>query len=351
MPKEVTHILFADACADLAAEAGAPWFGGLLAGDRATFHYGAIAPDTFFYAVPRPLIGTPRPWGEIVHGERGEDTAASIIELARRLRAAGPKDRRFAALAAFTAGYVTHMALDQSMHPWVYAFAGQYYDGDAEARRLNVTRHRVIEAWLDLRVAAKHGRSVERFPEIAALRRAGRTNRLALHAWGEAFRTSHGINDQVWPDLRRGYRVHIAVLGLTAKIWAVRIAEAANGALGGRLAPTVALFYPLRRDGGVPGDWLEQSGFVHPATGLTQPDDFEALWRNAQARALHYIGAVERYLIGQGDIAELRRDLPGYGLSMGLPGFVTAQAEHFRPLPIEPLWQYRGPVLRGPRTL
>jgi len=44
---------------------------------------------------------------------------------------------------------VSHIAVDAVFHPLVYYSTGDYYDRDAERRRLARTQHRLFEVYLD----------------------------------------------------------------------------------------------------------------------------------------------------------------------------------------------------------
>src|SRR3954464_12120113 len=87
MPKELTHILFADALVDDLDQAGRKHLLSMLRRHRPTLHFGSIAADTLFYELTVPLIDRDyAPWGEIIHGGEGEDTGAPIREMLSRLQ-------------------------------------------------------------------------------------------------------------------------------------------------------------------------------------------------------------------------------------------------------------------------
>jgi hypothetical protein len=338
MPKEITHILFADDVAQHLIEAGAPWLAGVLTATKPSYHAGSIATDTFYYALKLPVLDAQvGPWGEMVHGEHGEDTAAPMIEMLRRLRASGEAMDHYPESVAFAAGFLTHMALDMTMHPWVYALSGQYYDQSEPARRLAVTRHRIIETWIDIAVARRRGYEPLRFRALDRLRKNRRANRVALQLWGESFRQAHGIEAAVWPHLKRNHRMHMALLRLFRRPVIGYLAARVDKIAKGRLTSFVALFYP-RHGAKVPHILFEQDGFIHPVTGLYQEGGFESLWTSAVARAVDFLVAVDHYLAQGADIAELAERIHGYNLSMGLPGVVTANAKHFQPVPLESVW-------------
>ncbi len=151
MPKELTHILFADALLDDLDRSGRNDLASLLERHRPTLHFGSIATDTLYYELTFPIIDRDYAhWGEIIHGGRGEDTGTPIREMLRRLQnrpsANAEDDARF----AFVCGFLSHMALDIVFHPWVYAVTGPYYDPDPDKQADFQMSHRLVESWLDL---------------------------------------------------------------------------------------------------------------------------------------------------------------------------------------------------------
>ena len=153
MPKELTHILFADAAArSSSTETGRNDLASLLERHRPTLHFGSIATDTLYYELTFPIIDRDYAhWGEIIHGGQGEDTGTPIREMLRRLQnqPAEPRPKTMPDFA-FVCGFLSHMALDIVFHPWVYAVTGPYYDPDPDRQADSQMSHRLVESWLDL---------------------------------------------------------------------------------------------------------------------------------------------------------------------------------------------------------
>src|SRR3954470_8822008 len=160
MPKELTHILFADQLTNRLDRIGPAQ---LLRRNRATLHFGSIATDTLYYEVTFPIIDHDYAhWGEIIHGGQGEDTGTPIREMLRRLQKhpdTANNDARF----AFVCGFLSHMALDIVFHPWVYAVTGPYYDPDPDIQTSSQMSHRLVESWLDLLMLQRFERSLASF--------------------------------------------------------------------------------------------------------------------------------------------------------------------------------------------
>ena len=87
MPKELTHILFADVLLDDLGGMGHNDLASFLERHRSILHFGSIATDTLYYEVTFPIIDRNYAhWGEIIHGGRGEDTGTPIREMLRRYK-------------------------------------------------------------------------------------------------------------------------------------------------------------------------------------------------------------------------------------------------------------------------
>ena len=177
MPKELTHILFADQLTDRLGRAGPAQ---LLRRNHATLHFGSIATDTLYYEVTFPIIDRDYAhWGEIVHGGHGEDTGTPIREMLRRLQnrpqntpPSAADDARF----AFVCGFLSHMALDIVFHPWVYAVTGPYYDPDPDRQVDSQMSHRLVESWLDLLMLQRFEKTRNNFDPFKAIRANKMTN-------------------------------------------------------------------------------------------------------------------------------------------------------------------------------
>lgn len=330
MPKELTHIIFADRVAKA--------FRGRGDAGRDLYRFGAIAPDTLFYELLIP--GFDRAygrWGDMIHGENGEDTGRPVVELLGRLRA-GAQGADPEAVLAFIRGFLTHMALDATFHPWVYAASGQYYDPDPEARSQARLRHRLIESWLDLWVARREGTGPDGGGVLHAISGNRRANLDVLDAYGRAFKAAWRIEGDVCVYLRRFHRVHMRLASLFPNAGLARRLAAVDRAMGRRMTAFVALFHPPSHLA-VPEPIEGLRGFVHPVTGEWTEGGLEAMFARAETLALGWLAAAETFLDG-GSAADLSEALGGLSLNVGLPGCPTAAARHFDLLPVGVLWPW-----------
>lgn len=331
MPKELTHIVFAEAVAGRLIDQGSVWLSGLLTATRAPYHAGSITADVFYYG-----LGRQAGLGAIVDGDHGQNTAAPMIEMLRRLKAGGDHAPDFAPQVAFAAGFLTHMALDMTFHPWVYAATGQYHASDAAERLLAVTRHRMLETWLDLHTLKQSRIGDAAARALAAIDRERRVVDPALVLWAECLARAHRIEGRLDRTVKRLHRRQLFLLSAYRSPVIGAGLRLADQVSGGRLAGVAALFDPLA-GAAVPPGVLDHEGFHHPVTGLYQEGGVDHLWDQAIGRAVEFLGAADRYLVHNADIAEVTQHIHGYSLSMGLPACITAQAEHFNPLPLEAL--------------
>ncbi|WP_029008527.1 zinc dependent phospholipase C family protein [Azospirillum halopraeferens] len=324
MPKELTHILFADSVRDALPAAAA--------GHTADLHFGAIAPDVFYYRAPRPGAAVDLyARGEAVHGAAGEDTGAVPVAMLDRiagLPAGEERERR----AAFLCGFLTHMALDMAFHPWVVHRAG--------ADRLATARHLLLESWLDLVMLRRAGLDLGRWRPLDAVRANGPSNRAALDLLAGALGPARGEDAAA---MRRAlawqYRVQMTATRLFPSRLAARAAALADRAAGGTLKERVALFYPVQRDP-LPGVVADAGAFVHPVTGAMVDGGLSGRWQAARELATAFLGAVGDVLDGRAEAAWLSAVVGRRSLTTGLPDCPMGRARHFDPVALGPLWRY-----------
>lgn len=138
MAKENTHILFAHTLLPHFRETEILK---VLSGHIDYYYLGSIIPDTFFYSSDESLELISR----ILHGKDGRATNEMIFKVLD-----GSTHMRD---IAFILGYITHCALDITIHPVVYYLSGNYYDADPEKRSHAVYMHRLIETCWDVYLA------------------------------------------------------------------------------------------------------------------------------------------------------------------------------------------------------
>jgi hypothetical protein len=339
MPKELTHILFADALLD---DLGQTDLASLLGRHRPILHFGSIATDTLYYEVTFPIIDHEYAhWGEIIHGGQGEDTGAPIREMLRRLQNRPPSaedDARF----AFVCGFLSHMALDIVFHPWVYAVTGPYYDPDPDKQADSQMSHRLVESWLDLLMLRRFEKTPDNFHPLKAIRASRRTNLDCLDFFADSFKIAWRIEGDVGHYLRRFYTVQILLGRLFPSPTAATAVAFMNRLSKGRLRAFTALFYPTRSEH-LPAGLFEFQSFRHPVTGQTIESTLDQLWNEARDLGTRLLMTAANIRAGE-DPASLDTVLGGRSLNIGLSKTPSNRAIHFDIFPVERMWGYPGPA-------
>jgi len=337
VPKELTHCLFADrALAAYGAASGAnPAFADLLRRRRVPLHMGAVMVDSYFYALRAPPFEAPFPaFGDKIHGAGGEDTARLPLAMLEAARATEDRDRREERLA-FAAGFLTHVALDSVLHPFVYNVTGNYYATDPKARDGAMTRHRLLESWLDLHVLGAAGLDVGTNGLFEAIRRSPSGPHLRTF-YAAATDLALGLPTPAAPALARGWALQSFANRIFPRRPIVRALAWLNRRLDRRFDPYLSLCYDWK-DGRVPAEIVDFGAFRHPITGERCEGGIARLLGDAEARARDYLSATADFAAG-GSVEAFRRVVTGLSLDFGMLGSRSADATHFDLIPDVRLW-------------
>jgi hypothetical protein len=336
MGKELSHILCAEQTAERLTGSVGGGFLSLLRDYSSAYHFGSIVADSFFYAVRLPNeSAAPTCWGDMIHGAEGNDTGKPIHEMLKALRNS-PNDPLYGEKAAFACGFLTHVALDTTLHPYVYHVSGNYYDDHPTARRDSQVRHRLIESWLDLYLLQQMSQRLSHSTYLQKIRRNGAVNRALLRFLFDACEKSFSIDPESWQFLLRGYRVQMILNAAFRKPSLGKVLSLTDRFLAGRLQSFVALFYP-RDYAEIPEEIINFTSYRHPVTGEELAGGFPQLWEQALVRGGEFLTAVEQFLFLGKDDDELRKVIRGYSFSTGLEGVSTREAVHYQPISLEKL--------------
>jgi len=338
MGKEISHIICAEQTFQaLSGKAGGSFLS-LLKDNLSAFHFGSIAADTFFYGIRLPLEPVRLPCcGDLVHGSFGADSGGPVYEMLKALRDS-PGDPLFAGKAAFVSGFLTHIALDSILHPYVYHVSGNYYAECRTERQQARIRHRLIESWLDLHLLRQSSRDLAGFRRLADIRRNGALNGELLGFFFAACGKAFGIEPSRRKELFRGYRVQMLLNRAFTRASAAKLVRRLDRLFSGRLGTFAALFYPWE-EREIPGEIIRFEAFLHPVTGERREGGLRGLWDKALERSEHFLLSQENFLFSRGDGAEFRNTVPGYNLSTGLVGGSIRDAVHYDCIPLERLRQ------------
>ena len=160
MPASIAHMLIADAAFDrVSVELPAADFVDMLRSHAEYLRLGALGPDLPYYssAVSGALdllfdrsdkpMGVDQ-WSYQLHSKDPNRFPLKLLEVIWR-DAGSDWDKEDQANFAFTCGFLTHVAADQIIHPFVNCLAGPYYKLGA-----NREKHRRIEVLQDVRLYA-----------------------------------------------------------------------------------------------------------------------------------------------------------------------------------------------------
>ncbi|MDD2320681.1 MAG: zinc dependent phospholipase C family protein [Geobacteraceae bacterium] len=337
MGKELSHIICAEQTAQSLVGSVGGGFLSLLRDYSTSYHFGAIAADTFFYAVRLPSEPERSPCcGDMIHGADGNDTSRPVHEMLKFLRDT-PNDSLYGEKAAFVCGFLTHIALDSTLHPFVYHVSGNYYADCPLERRDSQVRHRLIESWLDLHMLDRASMRLARCRYLSEIRGKGALNRELMRFFLDACEKSFDVHVDSWERLLRGYRVQMLLNAAFRSAMLGKTLRLVDGFLSGRLQSFLALFYPWHYPE-VPGEIINFDSFLHPVTGEQRNGGFQHLWRQSLERGGEFLESVEKFLFLGRDDDELRKVIRGYSLSTGLEGVAISEAVHFERIPLERLW-------------
>jgi len=159
MPACVAHMLIARKVREkLAAETVLAGFVEMLNENARYMELGSLGPDLPYYAIrgrwphdlPEEEVAEPPEWtwGDLLHSKKPNVLPLEMIEAIWRDSEGHWRDQDKMTLA-FACGYLTHIAADQVVHPYVNGIAGPY-----NASYRNKHTHREVEVYQDLALYA-----------------------------------------------------------------------------------------------------------------------------------------------------------------------------------------------------
>jgi len=337
MGKELSHILCAEQTARGLGGSAGDSLRPILRECSEAFHLGSIAADTFFYAVRMPFESGGSPcYGDLLHGRDGADTSAPIHEMLRVLRDT-PHDPLLREKTAFLCGFLTHIALDSVLHPFVYHRSGDYYAECPRERQNARVRHRLIEAWIDLYLIEQSSLDLSGCSFLQNIRRNGHVNKELLRFFFASCVSAIGVDSTAWRYLLRGYRVQMTLNSAFRQARTERLVRRVDRLAGGRLKSFLALFYP-HGFGEIPGEIVHFPKYHHPVTGEEHEGGLQRIWSQAVERGREFLESAGGFLFRRSTDIDVRRVIRGYNLSTGLVGISMAGAVHFDCIPTARLW-------------
>ncbi len=199
---------------------------------------------------------------------------------------------------AWLAGYISHAALDITLHPAVYSMSGNYYHPNREQRREAVKTHRLIETALDLFVLGNKETPRE-FIRREILYPKNKDKSFLLLYYAASLAGFAGVRGKEEKEFRGKWvqtvRSALAKMQFYSRLFsqidAASIRKHVNKMVPPSLHSDIALFYPnlLYRDYSLlPGAFLPEkvSSYVDPVSGETRAISFWRAYKSAYRLAL-----------------------------------------------------------------
>lgn len=307
---------------------------------------GSVGPDLPYYETPvkdglkmKLDINIPiQPHGYLLHTKEPNVFATKLFHI---IEADGPNEASDG-LLAFAAGYLTHLATDYVIHPYVNDQAGKYYVSEEHQRT-----HRLIEIYQDVYLFRKMYEKTAQgedqdvgdafrkkdleakidVPGESALLGGWDTQRSLRMLFQRAFLETHGIhiteqNVEDWFDgmsktlrvLNKNVSPYTRALHKPEDQWANKAYP--PGVFFGDQDPIVALTTQM---------WKDETAKPSPLTGnassasALQVENNKSLYGRAIARGVKYLQAASAYLMNH-DYRAFVDAIPGNDLSDPLGG-------------------------------
>ncbi|MBC7476282.1 MAG: zinc dependent phospholipase C family protein [Candidatus Sericytochromatia bacterium] len=336
MPKEITHVFFADETNQKINTLNKDKLHQVITENITSFHFGSLAVDTFYYSVKIPFIERNYfQWGDTVHGAEGNDTSLLVISMLDELK----KEKNthlFPQKLAFVSGFLTHMAMDINFHPYVYYFSGNYYDEDPSESANAQMRHRIIEGWIDLYMLDKNKTNLDKFMAIKNIIKDKNINLKLLEFLGKS-------GSEIWNTdlqrmnkfLKKGYFVQFFLNSVFGNNAFKNFIKNLNSIFDNKLRGLLSLFYPNSVNN-MPDFIVNFEMFKNPVTGQEFKGNLDDIWNNALELSSDFLGSVNDYIFEDLSKEGLKDIIKGYSLDVGLIGVKVHEVKYFSPWQLTP---------------
>ncbi|MFN8579110.1 MAG: zinc dependent phospholipase C family protein [Candidatus Sericytochromatia bacterium] len=347
MPKEITHIVFAD---HTLKEIEKTKLHSYLLNSKDNYHFGALAVDSFYYNLEIPFIDKNFfQWGDLVHGAEGNNPFLPIYEALKEIKSIYSKSKEEEKYLSpikkqiikrykkyndvnqrisFICGYLTHCALDINFHPYVYYFSGNYYDPNKE-ESINVQmRHRIIEGWLDYYLIKENSDTYNTDSTFYAFR-DDITNLKLLDFISYHFaNTWYGEKSNIYNSLTRGYFIQKSLNSIFDNKKIKNSAKTLNTISKNKLRGYLALFYPDNFE--IPDFIINFKSYKNPVTGDLYNSNFNDLWLQSLKLSKDFLEAVNEFIFNDNENI-LYDVIKGYSLDVGLIETNVKEVKYFSP--------------------
>lgn len=356
MPKEITHIVFADETLKQISQTD---LFKNISQSTEFYQFGSLAVDSFYYNLEIPFVDKNYvQWGDMVHAADGNNPFIPIYKALEELKnlytnfsisdnkyksplkkeiynryERDNEKKDFNNKLAFICGYLTHCALDINFHPFVYYFSGNYYNPDKEESINAQMRHRLIEGWIDYYL-------VKQNPDEYSVNTTFKafsddvTNLKLLDFLSNHYSNSwKGDKKNINESLIRGYFIQKTLNSLFDNKSFKNSVRFLNKMSQNKLRGYLALFYPDTYD--IPDYIINTPMFKNPVTGEEHNQDFHELWKQALKLSSSFLNAVNEYIFNNNE-SILKDTIKGYSLDVGLIEVPVKEVKYFSPWDLVP---------------
>jgi len=326
MPKEITHIFFSE---DTVNQLDKNKLFSTLSSNKPFYNFGSIAVDILYYNLDKFSTS----WGDFLHGKDGNETSLPIIEALIDLKN-NQNDKYFHQKLSFICGFLTHMALDITFHPFVYYFSGNYYDDNKDLAILAKMNHRIIEGWIDLFLLEKKSINLKDFKDLDNIYKNKEINLIILDFMSKIFDKAWKTDKNILKPLKRGYFIQKFLTKQFKNSNMNKLIRIINRLSNNKLKSYVALFYPIKYSK-IPTKIIEFGQFKNPVTNEEYKGNFYTLWDDALKLSTAFLKAVNDFIYLESDENNLKSIIKDYSLDVGFVKTKVDEAKHFLPLSLD----------------
>jgi hypothetical protein len=352
MPKEITHIVFADKSLKKLQDTKLHSY---ILDSKNSYHFGSLAVDSFYYNLEIPFFDKNFfQWGDLVHGAEGNNPFLPIYEALKEIKTIYKSDQNqekyispikkqiqkryklnnnISDKISFVCGYLTHCALDINFHPYVYYFSGNYYDKDKDESINSQMRHRLIEGWIDYHLIKENFQDYNTNSTFKVFNNDFINLRLLDFISNHFSYSWNGDKNNIYNSIVRGYFVQKSLNNIFDNKKLKKIAKVVNDLSKNNLRAYLSLFYPDNYD--IPNHIINFGEFKNPVTGEKYDSSFEQLWEKSLDLSHDFLYAVNEYIFN--DNNDILFDvIKGYSLDVGLIETPVKEVKYFSTWNITP---------------
>ena len=281
------------------------------------YYIGAVILDSPFYDLSGKAYRHSPDLGKRLHGKTDFNLFHHLGRMLTSFGETAPES-----MWAFVAGILTHIHTDITFHPFVFYFSGNKDNAGPKIRRVADTRHRKLEAFLDLHFLDE-SRLVNRGRLSASLRQMEISRNILL----KYINRLYYLNAVRIGHVEKILKFHATIQGLFRNR-GIKFCLAGLKRLPGiNLEATAASFYPVYKKIDAPF-FSSRIVFKHPVTGIPYRESVDALEGKTVAENLKIFSELDGCL-NKPTIQSVLSSYTGVSLETGLPRSEDNEMKHF----------------------